>query len=327
MIAKEHVDVVIPISDMCSQMLLDQGVRLGARIAGPTASAYSRASDKDHVLRLAEVCGLGIPAQHILQGRDHSELSQFGLRYPLVVKPARSVTNVGGRMERHGVHFVDSSIQLANVIRSIPDSGFPLLLQHRTVGDGIGVFLLRAGKRTIVRFGHRRLREKPPAGGVSTYRESIEPPDDLVRRCEHLLDLLEYEGAAMIEFKQDADTGDFVLMEINARFWGSLQLAIDAGIDFPSILVALACDSTSNSWQRARVGVRSYWELGELDHALAIARRSREELHLPPGTAVGLRAAWRALRDHRPSDQREVLRWDDPMPFLAELVRWPRNRS
>ena len=37
----------------------------------------------------------------------------------------------------------------------------------------------------------------------------------------------------MVEFKHDERDGVPKLMEINGRFWGSLQLAIDAGVDFP----------------------------------------------------------------------------------------------
>jgi hypothetical protein len=36
----------------------------------------------------------------------------------------------------------------------------------------------------------------------------------------------------MVEFKDDG-VNPPCLMEINGRFWGSLQLAIDAGVDFP----------------------------------------------------------------------------------------------
>ena len=45
---------------------------------------------------------------------------------------------------------------------------------------------------------------------------------------------------AMVEYKLDAATGTAYLMEINGRFWGSLQLAIDAGVDFPLLLVRCA---------------------------------------------------------------------------------------
>lgn len=48
-----------------------------------------------------------------------------------------------------------------------------------------------------------------------------------------------WHGVAMVEFKVTAD-GTAYLMEINGRFWGSLQLAIDAGVDFRWLLYQLA---------------------------------------------------------------------------------------
>jgi hypothetical protein len=44
----------------------------------------------------------------------------------------------------------------------------------------------------------------------------------------------------MLEFKQDSRTGRPFLMEVNGRFWGSLQLALDAGVDFPYFVFQLA---------------------------------------------------------------------------------------
>jgi protein-tyrosine-phosphatase len=46
----------------------------------------------------------------------------------------------------------------------------------------------------------------------------------------------------MVEFKYNAQTRDFCLMEINGRFWGSLPLATAAGADFPAMLLDLALD-------------------------------------------------------------------------------------
>jgi len=44
----------------------------------------------------------------------------------------------------------------------------------------------------------------------------------------------------MVEYKIDSASGTPYLMEINGRFWGSVQLAIDAGVDFPRLLVECA---------------------------------------------------------------------------------------
>jgi predicted ATP-grasp superfamily ATP-dependent carboligase len=55
-----------------------------------------------------------------------------------------------------------------------------------------------------------------------------------------LLGQFDWQGVAMVEFKVEANTGTPYLLEVNGRFWGSLQLAIDAGVDFPALLVDAA---------------------------------------------------------------------------------------
>ena len=324
-VVRSRADVVVPVTDAASRMLLGSEAEIGTVIAGPTAQAYARASDKGALLMAAEQIGLRVPRQVVLESRASSlePTRRFG---EVVVKPARSVVEVNGRTVRVGVRFCSEGQTLASVADRYPVEAYPLLIQERIVGEGVGVFLLRTRGVTVLRFGHRRLREKPPAGGVSTYRESWEPPPALIAQCEALLDALEYDGAAMIEFKRDARTGDAVLMEINARLWGSVQLAIDAGVDFPSVLVQAALGLPLPEWSAPRTGVRSVWELGELDHALVIGRRSAAQLDLPRGTPTGWGAALRALLDHRWGDHPEVFRFSDPKPFVSELGRWLLRR-
>jgi hypothetical protein len=129
----------------------------------------------------------------------------------------------------------------------------------------------------------------------------------------------------MIEYKLDEASGTPYLMEVNGRFWGSLQLAVDAGIDFPALLAGLALGEDPEPVMSYRAGVRSRWWLGDVDHLLARLRRSAEELALPPGTP----GRWRALADFltlRGSDRNEILRRDDPGPFFHELGQWLRGR-
>jgi protein-tyrosine-phosphatase len=57
----------------------------------------------------------------------------------------------------------------------------------------------------------------------------------------------------MVEFKRDVD-GTYWLMEINPRFWGSLALSIDAGIDFPRVLLGLAAGVRAVPQPKYQVG-------------------------------------------------------------------------
>jgi carbamoylphosphate synthase large subunit len=321
---RHRVDVVLPVTDAASRVLLGEQGLVGCAIAGPAPEAYARASDKAGLMESAQACELRVPVEYAL--RSPEDLPGLPVRLgAYVVKPSRSVVEVNGGSVSLSVRFVASSANLPSAISKYPDAAYPLLVQERIFGSGIGVFLLRRDRTTLLQFGHLRLREKPPAGGVSTYREAVEPPAELVQRCERLLDLLGYEGPAMIEFKLDRHTGEAVLMEINARLWGSVQLAIDAGVDFPAVLIASTLGLPIPPRPVVRHGVRTFWELGEVDHALALLRRSAEQLSAPPGMQVGGRAAIRALLDHRWKDRPEVFRLDDPFPFFVEFARWLRR--
>jgi predicted ATP-grasp superfamily ATP-dependent carboligase len=177
------------------------------------------------------------------------------------------------------------------------------------------------------KFAHRRLTEKPASGGVSVYREAIAVDEALCERSRQLLERFGWRGVAMIEYKVDAATGQPYLMEVNGRFWGSLQLAIDAGVDFPHLLVACALGDRMQPTPSYRVGVRSRWWWGQVDHIVGRLRASPRTGPLP-AEIPSIRSAYSDLflAPFRRSDYEEVLRWTDPKPFFNETIRWLARR-
>jgi len=197
-------------------------------------------------------------------------------------------------------------------LQSLPPSAYPVLLQRHVSGVGEGFFALRWQGRLVAMFAHRRLREKPLSGGVSVYRESIALDERLALPGRRLLDTLDWTGVAMIECKRDPATGQQYVMEMNGRFWGSLQLAIDAGVDFPALLARCIAGDVPLECPSYRVGVRSRWFWGDVDHLY---------LRLKSG---GPRVApiLDLLRMRSGRDYGEIWRWTDPAPFLAESLQW-----
>jgi predicted ATP-grasp superfamily ATP-dependent carboligase len=241
-----------------------------------------------------------------------------------VVKPSRSVGEADGLRQKLGVRHAEDAARLREVIAALPQAAFPVLVQERIVGPGQGIFVLRWQARTIARFAHVRLREKPPSGGVSVLAESVPGDPELVQAAEALLAALDWEGVAMVEFKRDASTDRPYLMEINGRFWGSLQLAIDAGVDFPRLLVEATLGGVPRESLTWRSGLRSRWFWGDLDHLLIRLIRSGKVLDLPPGSPSRSGALLRFL-GWRPWRERDaVFRLNDPMPFLRESAGWIR---
>jgi len=295
-------------------------------IPSATAEQFRAVSDKKRVLEVAASCGLNVPAQVVLSAAgDADRLFDTGLRFPLVVKPARSVAQLGGKQLKLGVIHCGDTKALRRALATLPSAAYPLLLQQRVIGAGVGVFLLLWDGDLVATFAHRRLRERPPAGGVSVYRESIAAEHELVQNSRLLLDSFGWRGVAMIEYKLDETTGTPYIMEINGRFWGSLQLAIDAGVDFPSLLVARACGERVFGPSVYKLGIRSRWEWGGVDYVLARLRRSDTELSLPPGSPGRIRGVLSALVPWMPGDRLEVFRFADPAPFFRETAQYFRR--
>jgi len=324
LIAKWHIDTLIPVTEATLLAVLGNRSRLGGvLIPFPELDRFRRISDKRAVLSAAEGLGIHVPRQVVLSepGSVH-ELLQEGGDFPLVIKPARSVVPTGRGALKVGVSYAAGPAELRSRVDSYPATAFPLLLQRRISGPGIGIFLLMWKGEQVAVFAHRRLREKPPSGGVSVYRESIAAPPDLVAMSRALLDVFGWEGVAMIEYKVDAATGTPYLMEVNGRFWGSLQLAIDAGVDFPVLLVEAAHGGQPAPVTEYRLGVRSRWWWGDVDHLLARLRHPDEVQEWPGEPRSRARAVLDFFKLWRPGDRSEVLRWDDPKPFLVETLDW-----
>jgi predicted ATP-grasp superfamily ATP-dependent carboligase len=326
LIERWRIDTVIPITEASLLALLPERESLGVMIPWPDLDTFRAVSDKKTLLSTAASLGFAVPKQLVLSSEaDVRTMDPTLLDYPLVLKPARSVSEHAGQRVSLGAIHVASASALRRAITALGDAALPILVQQRIVGPGIGIFLLIWDGKVLATFAHERLREKPPSGGVSVYSQSVAADAELVEQSRLLLEKVGWRGVAMVEFKRDARTGVAYLMEVNGRFWGSLQLAIDAGVDFPALLVA-AASGESIAAPTYRVGTRSRWWWGDVDHLLARWRKDAVTLALPANAP----SRWRATLDFftfwHPHDHNEVFRLKDPRPFLRETIEWLHRR-
>jgi predicted ATP-grasp superfamily ATP-dependent carboligase len=303
-------EMVLPLTDLTVPLVLPRRAEIEpwARLPFVSLETYERASDKPQLLALAAELGLPVPRSLSVARPGELDASQVSLRYPLVVKPQRSKTPLGAEVLSAGAAHASSPEELARLLAAHPVlSRVPVLIQEKVEGEGVGLFALCQEGRPVRLFAHRRLMEKPPSGGVSVLCESI-PLDPQVRELAlRLLEALNWHGAAMVEFRQGRD-GVPYLMEINARFWGSLQLAVDCGLDFPYDLYLLARGERLDlAESHYRVGRRCRWLLGCLDHYY---------LRLKTGQLLRTSGQW-SSKWGETSDF--VFRRDDPGPFFWEL--------
>jgi hypothetical protein len=126
-----------------------------------------------------------------------------------------------------------------------------------------------------------------------------------------------------VEFKVARQSKVPMLMEINGRFWGSLQLAIDAGLNFPYLLYqtlnGMPVAVPNNAYC---IGTKSRWLLGDLDHLLLRLTKSNSELNLDPHTVSRGRCLAEFCKVFQHDLHYEVESLSDPGPGLAEYRAW-----
>ena len=160
-----------------------------------------------------------------------AELAELG--EPLFVKCDRAFARPPGAPDV--VLQFENAQRARGGLEEIAASYSKAVVQSFVPGVGVGVFFLRWDGKIRARFMHRRLHEMPHTGGASSLRESWWH-QAIYEDAEAKLSHVDWQGVAMVEYRWNPETDAFYLMEMNLRFWGSLHLALYAGIDFPKYL-------------------------------------------------------------------------------------------
>jgi predicted ATP-grasp superfamily ATP-dependent carboligase len=210
----------------------------GCKILTPRCGPLDIVLDKSATLSRAKALGLDVPESWQPVASDDFAVKAARLSYPLVLKWADPPA-ILPRLAEHGIAFVkaeyveNAGALVAALARYDTLAMWPLA-QSYCPGIGLGqMFHMKDGVATL-RFQHRRIHEWPPEGGVSTVCATVPLDQHAEQRgkSEALLASIGFEGPAMVEYRYDAPTGKYWLMEINGRFWGSLPLARHAGAEF-----------------------------------------------------------------------------------------------
>ena len=88
------------------------------------------------------------------------------------------------------------------------------------------------------------------------------------------------EGPCEVEFRRDAD-GRPLLMEINARLAGTMENAIQSGVDFPLMTWQWASGQPVSRVENYRTGVRTRWLHGDMRWLDENLRRNGLPEHCP----------------------------------------------
>lgn len=315
----EPGSVVIPVS-LASVLALAKflGPLGGGKVQALTASVDSllTADDTAALLPVARKIGVPCPKDYTI-----GEPPKMPSHFPVVIK-YRQADKLGfASNERYAI--VKDRESFPSTYRVMASNQPDPVVQEYVAGEGYGMSaLFDSESQPVGLFCHRRVREFPVSGGPSCFAESVWDPK-MVDYGVGLLRELRWKGVAMVEFKGDIGSGNYRLMEINPRFWGSLPLAIASGMDFPLLLYLAAqgqelpkADLRSPGY---RLGVKMRFLLQDL---LSFPGYLKAR---PEGRMSFVRGYLKDLFDLSVTDG--LFQWDDPSPNLAYVLRALRSVS
>lgn len=280
------------------------GVALGA----PERDTVARATDKLELARLAADAGLATPPT-LRTTLAEAQSAAARVDLPAIVKAPRTSTptKTGGLAAAH-VMRVSTREQLLEAIRSLP--GDLALIQPALEGELVAASGV-AWCGEVVAIVHQVARRIfPPGCGISAYAETVPGDPALEDGVRRLIGELGWSGIFQAQFV--ASGGTSYLIDLNPRIYGSMALAVAAGLNLPAI------------WADLLLGRPP--RIGAYRPGVRFRSEERDLAALGAATLTGdWRTALGVLRPRRHTTH-AVAALRDPLPLLTSGRRLVRAR-
>ena len=276
-------------------------------LAFPEYKVLNRAFNKKSVLMLAEEVGIPCPVTIFPKDSDDVRSELDTIKFPAVIKPVRGLSG-------SGIVFVNSGNELLTEYEERIKKFGHLMIQEKIP------YTERYSVACIMNFDHcmrrfcvlKAVRCYPVNTGPATIVESVNRPD-LVAMADKLLQSINFYGVAEVEFVIDIRDKTPKLMEINPRFWGSLQGAISAGVDFPFLVYKLFLEGDLDKKTDYKTGVRTRNAIANDYRHLSSIIRGNYPLNTKKSSLLEFLQFYR-------DDAYYIFDWDDMRPFSSHIM-------
>lgn len=292
----------------------------------------NRMMDKRRFAALAQALRLPVPATHAPRSLQEIEALSRVIDFPVVLKPAHPTAWMRPGMDpaiaRAKALVIDEPDELMRVCCRIAPHGLDVVVQDYVPGNddlhySVHAWIRRDGEIEQVATT-RKWRTFPVQVGTGCYVETVSMPD-LEAESRDILAMLRLRGMVVMNYKRDARTGQFMLLEVNPRLSCNSLLLTRAGFNLPWGVYREACGqpvTASTEWQ---VGVRYLNAKADFLAFRTLAREGRM------GWSEYLRSVLRTGMVYRALDLTDM---GPPVQMACDWLarkckgsgRWVRNR-
>jgi predicted ATP-grasp superfamily ATP-dependent carboligase len=310
-VKNNYFDVFLPV--MSEKLLIALAKRRDefeqfTRVVLPSLEQLTILTNKSEVASLMTELGIPGPATYTTCQETSLASLPEDVNYPLLIKPfsAEGAT---------GIKIVTSRSELEKNYNAVVKTHGAALVQEFLYGTKYtAVFLLNKNSELRRFFVHRAIREYPVTGGPSCFMESVKY-EPIREYGVKLLKRTNFSGLAEMEFIIDEKDGQPKIIDVNPRFYGSVQCAISSGVDFPYAMFMMALNGDIEEDLSYREGVTCRHLLFEdTKHMVSVLRGARS-----PKYKMGKMRTLVNYLNFFNDNAYFVLSVSDPMPALKKL--------
>ncbi len=231
---------------------------------------YSVVRSLDHEALHHFASSLGILCAPLIRVPDGASMSEVislveGLKYPLLVRPIIPWLEREDGTRRMNtkvvVHSEDQLLALHDD-RSRESNGF--LVSAYTSRRALSYFGVADRGQVLVEGFQERLAEVAPYNEVATVAATINPVGSIRKASRELLSALQWQGPFKVEYIKD-HKGNYRLVSLIGRLWGSLTLAIKANVNIPLICYRMAQGTLTEAMlKNAQPNIKLRWLVGDV---------------------------------------------------------------
>jgi len=216
----------------------------------------------DKGLTIQTCIALGIPTPQTWFTIPGEEPSPEELEYPLVIKARKHCgVSTGIRYAHSPEEFTKGFTEITtqpNVGR-ISQFNNPLVQEYLPgeLYDVVGLYQKGECKAAVAQ---KRVETIPPEGGPGVYNKTIHEPKLVEQSCR-LLNHIKWHGPYQTEWKLDPKDGQYKIIELNPKMWGTMELSIRAGVNIPIIALGIALGEEVEPKLEYKIGAKKFWPL------------------------------------------------------------------
>ncbi|MGD9245885.1 MAG: ATP-grasp domain-containing protein, partial [Desulfobacterales bacterium] len=224
----------------------------------------------------AESIGVPVPKTFVIKNLNDLIAAANQINFPVVIKNPDSFASEGLWTCSDGAEKLleEYKRRIPQIVTGV-EREFPII-QKKITGQLFDSTSFVIKGQTVGMLTQERILTAWLDGGGGLVNITNDIPE-IKEYTQKIIKELKWTGPIEMDWIKDSDSGRYYLIEINPKFWGTTQLTISSGLDYPDFLMRFATNKPIKKISEYKIGLMYRWIMDEL-FAILTMSQNRQRL-------------------------------------------------